>query len=91
MAFLLTRGKGEQKTAMPRGGGRRKRRAREQSRWTCGGKKTATAKREKSAEVHQKKTREEIEGDCKGNGRGKKRGEKDRENLLLGLRLPRSR
>lgn len=52
-----------------------------------GEKETTPARREKSAEVRQERTREEIKGDCEG----ERKRERVRESLLLGLRLPRSR
>jgi len=74
------------------GSGRGGRGERESDRGGCTEERRRLPRRgEKSAEVHQEKTREEIEGDCKGNRREKERGEKDRVSLLLGLRLPRSR
>lgn len=55
---------------------RKKRRGeRERSKWTRGGKETTPARREKSAEVRQERTRKEIKGDCEG-----KRKERERKN-----------
>jgi len=66
LAFLLTRGKGEQRTAMRRSERARRKsesdRARRGRGRGRGKEETAPARREKSAEVRQKWTREEMEG-----------------------------
>lgn len=44
----------------------RRRKSESESRWTRGGKETTPPRREKSTEVRQERTREEIKGDCEG-------------------------
>lgn len=79
LAFLLTRRKGEQRTAMPRRQikGRRGEGEREQA---SRGKETAPAWKEKSAKVRQERTKEEIEADCRMKREKKERKtERERE------------
>lgn len=74
--------------------GRRRKKWREEARATHGGKGTTPARREKSAEVRQERMKEKIQRDYKEKRRegGRERERKtERESLLLGLRLPRSR